>query len=85
MTTCTVLTCSRDAAVAGLCRAHYYRQRKAQPLDTPIRPRGGLVRIAVRLPPPVAESLKATGLGLAAAARSILEGWHDGRYVVRKK
>jgi hypothetical protein len=81
MTACTAPQCVRQTVAKGLCHVHYYRQRKAQPLDTPIRPRGGLVRIAVRLAPITVDQLRGTGMGLAAAARSILECWGDGRLV----
>jgi hypothetical protein len=77
--TCTAPHCDRPVRARGLCPAHYERSRHGRPLEAPVGryTPGGTTQVALRLPGPLAERLRALaalrGRSLTAEATAAIE------------
>lgn len=67
MTACSVPGCDRKTCARGLCSAHYSRDRRGVPVDTPLRSYG-------------AKGCSVEGCGRPHSARGLCNyHWHEAR------
>lgn len=75
--------CDRPVFVSGLCHAHYRRQQRGRPIDSPIKDKSekAVAITGARVPQHVVDMLntvaKAQGMSLYELMNSIVLDWYD--------
>lgn len=78
---CAAPNCPREATHKGLCYAHYRRQYRGRPIDSPIGMRGVVDITGTRVPEEVAHLLETTAqaqnITVYELVRRIMMDWYD--------